>query len=316
MNFRRRISWLPRVGCDFPSMSSLPCLSSVIDEVEANMKSPREIAVFGALTALSVAIQGGANVKKPTGQSVPVSLFMLVIAESGERKSSTENVFIDSLREYQAGRDVVWKEEMKDWEAKMLVWEERRRAIARDVAKAVRDGGDGAYLEGQLKEAMSDRPQRPKRCRLLYDDVTSEALMLGLHQDLPAAGLVTSEANLKNRAFNDLHKQNSLWSGDTISIDRKNSESFELRDVRLTVSFMTQPVAFEKYVRAQGELLRGAGLWARFLVCRPVSTQGLRLMDSPTQSWEHIKTFESKIKSLLDDSLKALEPGMKGGCRS
>lgn len=311
MSFFSRDSWLPRVNCSFPSLRRLPCLGSVVDEVEANMKSPREIAVFGAMTALSIAIQGGANIKKPTGQSVPVSLFMLVIADSGERKSSTENVFIKPLREYQAEQDLVWSEQIKGWEAKMLVWEERRRSIARSIAKAVRDGGEELALEEQLKRVIDERPVRPRRCRLLYDDATSESLMLGLYQDLPAAGLVSSEANLKNRAFNDLQKQNALWSGDAIAIDRKSSESFELRDVRLTVSFMTQPAAFEKYIRVQGELLRGAGLWARFLVCQPRSTQGERLLDSPTQSWDHIKVFEAKIKSLLDDSLKFLESGRR-----
>ena len=62
---------LSRVGDRFPSLTPFPRLRAAIDEVEGNVKSPRELIFFSALTAISTAVQGIVDVKKPTGQCVP-----------------------------------------------------------------------------------------------------------------------------------------------------------------------------------------------------------------------------------------------------
>lgn len=60
---------LPRVGWGFPSLTPLPLLKSAVDEAEAIMKSPRELIFFGALTAVSIAVQGLFDVR-----NLPVSV--------------------------------------------------------------------------------------------------------------------------------------------------------------------------------------------------------------------------------------------------
>lgn len=298
---------LPRVGCEFPSLSSLPLLKSAVDEAEIIMKSPRELLFFGALTALSIAVQGIFDVKKPTGQRAPVSLMLLVVADSGERKTSSGNIFLDPVREFQREQDVAWEDKFKKWMVEAKIWEAKNKEIFKSIAKYTRQGMPSEIWEALAFEHEKEKPVRPRRFKVLYDDATSEALMWGMYQDVPVAGLVSTEGDLRNRAFNDLSKQNSLWSGDPITVDRKTAESFELKDARLTVSFMTQPTLFERYVRTNGEVLRGSGLWARFLVCQPISTQGYREIDNATVSWEHCKEFASRIKDLLKENIDMLE---------
>jgi len=130
-----------------------------------------------------------------------------------------------------------------------------------------------------------------------------------MFQDIPSAGLISTEANLNNKAFRDLPKMNSLWGADPITVDRKTAESFELHDARLTVAFMTQPAAFGSFVSDNGEILRGSGLWARFLVGKPISTQGYRELDCSTVSLEHSKKFNERIKALLELNVDVLEKG-------
>jgi len=285
-------------------------LRAAIDEVEGNVKSPRELIFFSALTAISTAVQGIVDVKKPTGQCVPTSLLLLVVADSGERKTSSENIFLNPIREFQCEQDVKWKDALSAWEVKKDIWESKKKEIMRSITRSARAGEDTLPLERAAFEHEKEKPARPKRFKILYDDVTSEALMWGLYQDIPTAGLVSSEASLKNRAFNDIPKQNSLWSGDSIVVDRKTKESFELRNARLTVSFMTQPVSFERYIATHGAQLRGSGLWARFLVSQPISTQGYREIDNSTVSWQHRQSYSDRIKELLKENVVFLEtPG-------
>jgi hypothetical protein len=98
-----------------------------------------------------------------------------------------------------------------------------------------------------------------------------------------------------------------MWSGDPIVVDRKTAESYELYESRLTVSFMTQPSAFKSYIETRGENARGSGLWARFLVCFPESTQGERPLTNSTLSWAHIKLYEERLRELLSDNLVLLD---------
>ena len=271
------------------------------------MKSPRELLFFGALTAVSIAVQGIFDVKKPTGQRAPVSLMLLVVADSGERKTSSGNIFLDPVRDFQREQDLAWEDKSKKWMVEEKIWDAKNKEIFKSIAKYTRQGMPSEIWEALAFEHEKEKPVRPRRFKVLYDDATSEALMWGMFQDTPVAGLVSTEGDLRNRAFNDISKQNSLWSGDPITVDRKTAESFELKDARLTVSFMTQPTLFERYVRTNGEVLRGSGLWARFLVCQPISTQGYREIDNATVSWDHCKEFASRIKDLLKENIDMLE---------
>ncbi|WP_286975049.1 YfjI family protein [Pseudomonas sp.] len=298
---------LPSIGSDFPATLRFPLLNAALDETERNIQSPRPLIFFGALTALSVAIQGLFDVRKPIGQCVPVSLLMLAIASSGERKSSSENVFLNPIREVQKEQDGLWRQRFGEWEVREKIWHAKNKELLRRVEKAASKGGSTELFEKVLIQHASVRPVRPRQFKMIYDDSTSEALFWGLYQNLPTAGVISSEGGLKGRAFNDLPKQNAMWSGDPIVVDRKTAESYELYESRLTVSFMTQPSAFKSYIDTHGENARGSGLWARFLVCFPESTQGERALSSSTLSWEHIKRYEKRLRELLSDNLVLLD---------
>lgn len=156
------------------------------------------------------------------------------------------------------------------------------------------------------------KPERPKEFKLLYEDATSEALFHGMHQNLPTAGLISSEGGgvLSGRGFNDLSKQNAIWSGDSITVDRKTSDSFELKGGRLTVSIMVQKAVFKDYMLRRGEMSRGSGLLARFLVCDPISTQGARIVNNMMQSWVYRDKYNARMTELLLQNLDLQEnPG-------
>lgn len=92
---------LPRTDAPYPRRIPGSLLRQAVDEVENNIQAPKPLILFGALTAISVATQGVFDVQKPNGQIVPISLMLLSIADSGERKSTVEDRFLKVIREFQ-----------------------------------------------------------------------------------------------------------------------------------------------------------------------------------------------------------------------
>lgn len=291
------------------SIYSLPLLSSAINEAERNIQAPRALLLNAALTAASIALQGLIDVNKPNNQKVPVSLMLLAIANSGERKSTADNVFLRSIREFQSQQAVAFSEKLQDWRATHEGWSVRRKAVLRNIEKQMSKGLSTKEAEEALVTLGREIPERPKEFKILYEDSTSAALFYGMYKNLPAAGLVSSEGGgvLSGRAFNDLSKQNTIWSGDSITVDRKVSESFQLIGGRLTVSMMVQDSAFSEYMKNKGEQSRGSGLLARFLVCRPQSKQGTRFIDGVTATWSRVDKFNQRIEQLMVRNLKKFE---------
>lgn len=296
-----------------PCLSSLPLINNAINEAEVNIQAPRAIIINSALTAISIALQGLVDVKKPSGQVTPSSLMLIAIANSGERKSTAENVFLNSLRGFQSEQSTIYDEMMMEWKVKYDAWAVRRKGICKEIERKSAKGISTQSEEEALLSLERELPVKPKEFKILYEDSTSEALFYGMHKNLPNAGLISSEGAgvLEGRAFNDLSKQNAIWSGDSITIDRKTTDSFKLADARLTVSLMVQESAFFDYMKHRGEQSRGSGLWARFLICHPNSKQGTRFISGATQSWGSQEAFSARLRFLLEENLRLFRAGEK-----
>ena len=303
-------SWLPVPGGAFPRSMALPIIGGAVDEAERNIMAPRALIYSAALTAMATAAQGSIDVCKPNGQIGPVSIMVLTVANSGERKSTAENVFMGGVRCFQDEMDVIYQSELSDWRAKQSIWDARRKAILKEAL--LLDQAEGGDPNKQLMEHQACTPIKPRRFKLLYEDATSEALFLGLHQNIPVAGLISSEGGgvLTGKAFNDLSKQNALWSGDVITVDRVTAESYEVRG-RLTVSLMVQESSFFSYMEKHGEKSRGSGLWARFLVCSPESTQGTRFIAEGAAPWDCCDRFSERVGEILKSSVEFLADSKK-----
>lgn len=286
-------------------------LQSTINETINNTQAPLELVLFSALSAAGMVLQGLTDVEQPTGKVTPVSLMTLVIAASGERKSTVEGIHTRPIRIFEEKRQRKHAKQVAEWEGCLHVWELRRRVLEKSVQKRIAKDQSARSEEEALRAHLRAKPLRPPQFKLLYEDTTAAALFLGMHRDFPYAGLVSSEggAILNSPAFHDLPKQNALWSGDPVTVDRVSAPSFRLDDARLTVSIMAQPSAIKAYIDQRGEEARGSGLWARFLMCTPASTQGYRFTWNGATSWEHCNRFGNRLTALLQKVADAWEWG-------
>jgi hypothetical protein len=284
----------PVVGCKI--------LYNAINEVKTNTQAPVELVLMTALAALSISCQNLIDVQLPIGNTVPTSLMLLLVADSGERKSTVEKKLFASIREFEQAQFDLYTEQYAEWEIANSVVQQKQKGLNDAIRKKVSKGLDTSDEERQLKEVTQKRVSPPKKFKLLYENATSEALFSGLANDFPAAGLVSSEgANIfKSTAFKDFGKLNAIWSGEDIVVDRVKGESYRIRDARLTVFIMVQSAILQDYLETNGKNARGSGLLARVLMYQPQSTQGQRYIDNTTTSWEHIHRFNDGIKKLLE----------------
>ena len=97
---------------------------------------------------------------------------------------------------------------------------------------------------------------------------------------------------------------NRFWDGKPIHVDRRQSESYLIDGVRLSVSLMIQEPALREFFRQSKQLARGTGFLARFLISWPSSMIGQRFYKDPPKGWPALSAFHQRMEHLLSKSLK------------
>ena len=296
---------------------------AAVREVLVFVQAPVPLVASSALAALFLAIQAHKDMMRAEKLSGPVGLFLLTIADSGERKSTCDGFFSRAIREYEAQQAEAAKPLLADYQADLDGWEARQSGIKHAIRAASKACKNTQVLESKLRDLEHEKPWKPRVPRLIYGDATPEALTFNLAKVWPSGGVVSAEAGnvfgahgmgrdsiMRNLATLDL-----LWDGATIATERRTSESYLVRGARLTIALQVQESTLRAFLKESGDLARGIGFLARCLVARPESTQGSRpFMEAPT-AWPHLAAFNRRIASILDrpapiDLDGALSPGV------
>lgn len=94
----------PLVGHAYPEGFLPPILRDAVREVQSFVQAPMALVSASALSVLSVAAQGLVNVRRDAQLVGPVSLYLLTVADSGERKSTCDAILGKGLRHWQSAR--------------------------------------------------------------------------------------------------------------------------------------------------------------------------------------------------------------------
>lgn len=288
----------------WPSFKQDSVFWSAVIEAEQQIQVPREMAMMCALGAISLACQSQIDVNLPTGGLVHTPLMLLTLAESGERKTTVQNKFFQSIIDLNHEAIAIGERRLQTHEDQSLVWEVEEKGLKSKLTKAIKSDDQQAIQNAreQLIEHQKKSPTFPIRPRLLYDDTTPGALVQYLHDHSSNGCLLTSEANsiFSGRALQELDKLNTLWDGGNLIVDRLTRPSFILSGARLTLSLMTQPSVINRFLAKRGEEARGMGFLARFLVVKPKQKAGQRITKK-AGPLPHIQKFNEKIEAILSD---------------
>ena len=296
-------------------LDALPAsIGDAVREVVAFVQCPPALAACSALSALSLAGQHLADVARDDVLRGPVSLFLLAVAESGERKTTCDGYFLAGLRDWEADTRERMKPDMARRCADFAAWEQRRDGIKARIKEAARKVEATKDSVTELTQVEAEKPEPLRVPGLLYGDVTPEALAWNLATGWPSAGVISSEAGIvlgshgmkAESVMSNLALLNSLWDGARHRVDRRTRESFTLAGARLTMGLAAQPETVRQFMEGTKGLARGNGFAARFLITAPDSTQGGRLY-RPSGPRHATAAFGARLRALLN------MPGMTNG---
>jgi len=298
-----------KVAAEPYPLDALPgAIRAAVEEVQGFAKAPVPLVASSALAALSLASQAHADAKRAEKLTGPVSLFLLTIADSGERKSTCDGFFTKAIRDYEETQAELAKPALKDYKAATEAWEAKRAGIKEKIRHLAKENKPTGDKEAALRDLEHDKPDPPRVPRLLYTDATPEALAYGLANHWPSGGVASAEAGTvfgahgmgKDSVMRNLALLNVLWDGGNLSIDRRTAESFTVRGARLTVALQVQEATLRIFFDRSGGLARGTGFLARFLVAWPESTQGFRPFTEAPANWPALEAFNQRIAAILE----------------
>lgn len=299
-------------------LDALPdVIQKAVEEVAGFVKAPVALVAGSALGALSLAAQAHVDVKRAERLTGPVGLFLLSIADSGERKTTCDGFFTSAIRQYEAEQAELGAPLLKDYAAALGAWNAEREGILSAIKEAGKKGKSATDLRDALTQLEHDKPEPPRVPRLTLGDETPENLAYTLAKGWPSGGVVSSEAGVvfgahgmgKDSVMRNMALLNILWDGGALSIGRRTSESFTVKGARLTVALQIQEATLRSFFDRSGGLARGTGFLARFLVAWPESTQGYRPFTDAPENWPKLAAFHSRIAAILNSPAPVNDDG-------
>ena len=295
---------------------------SAVNEVQSFVQAPLPMVTSSALAALSLAIQAHVDMTRADKLLGPCGLYLLTIGLSGERKSTCDGFFTKAIRDYEQEQAEAAKPELGQYSADKEAWEAKRSGIKDKIRQQAKESKPTEKMESVLRDLEQDKPERPRIPRLIYADVTPEALAHSLAKQWPAGGVISDEAGAvfgshgmgADSVMRNLAMFNKLWDGGILTIDRRTSESFATRGARLTIALQIQESTLLEFLKKSGALARGTGFLARFLVAWPESTQGHRPFKEAPEHWPALAAFNQRLAAILNQPAPidngVLEPTM------
>lgn len=298
-------------------------------EVQWHLKAPGALIGMSVLTVMDVACQGCADVAIPIANSpssddqdsaasddqicrrVPLSLNLLSLAESGERKTTVDHVVGAPLYANDEMQAMQHASNVAASEFDSSVWLSIERGIRRKITQLTLDGEPTEDVIATLKEHTAKKPAQPRLRRTVRSDITKTSIAEALQGDGESIALMSNEGDilLNGEAMKHLSWLNSAWDGSPLSLDRGNNRNLLARNPRVTTSIVVQPSVFQEYLATHGKKARGIGYFARYLVGWPRSTQGERFISGYEGEWTHLPVFHARVKALLEKYASRIASG-------
>ena len=271
-------------------------------ELQRNVQAPDAMIGMSLIGAITMACQGLIEVKLPIGQIRPVTQNLLVIGESGERKSAVDGRVFEPFRDADALVEKSHEDALEAYRVERDWWQTVNNSIRREIDKAFRDNEGMGEAKAKLAAHAKLKPKKPKLRTKVRSDITQRAIMDALEGDGESIVIMTDdgESLFKGGAMGNLGVLNRLWdSPKSLPLDRAEQEHVAVLNPRVSIWIMTQEEVLKHYCEKRGKLAKGSGHWARYLVGYPLTTKGTRWVAPDELVWEYVPKFHVRVRELL-----------------
>ncbi|WP_165354741.1 YfjI family protein [Tropicimonas sp. IMCC6043] len=283
-------------------VASLGPLRAAVEAVQGMAQAPVAIPAASALAVASLAVQGFANVETLGGPR-PLSLYLLTIARSGERKSSCDAPLMAALRDHEREQAHAQRAEIASWQNAQALWKGERDRI---LSEAKKGKGERKLAARADLDALGSEPPLPPAADRTVTEPTFEGLTRLFATGQPSLGIFSDEGGqfLGGHAMNSDNRQktlaalNDLWQGNPIRRTRAGDGHATLYGRRLAVHLMAQPTIVRAFMTDR--LASDSGFLPRFLICEPPSTIGTRLHANARRDDAALAVYRNRLRDILE----------------
>lgn len=285
----------------FPTAALMTVMGGAANFIHLKNQSPVEMGACSVVSASALLCQGIVDVEWRDGKRSPTSLFIVVEAESGERKSANDDEAYGNIRRFDEHQELLEKESNADHSADHDLWKLKVKECRKLIAKLCARGECTDEEEDELKSLILEEPVRRKFARMFLMDATQPAMADHLGSRYPYVGLNTDEGSslFKNGVFRDFGMLNKLWEAGNLSSNRIARGRSDLRHCRFGIYMQIQPDIMDVLIERADNLYHATGFSSRALHVRAKSTQGTRNKKFVELRKEEIQPYHSRVKELL-----------------
>lgn len=301
----------PQMSAPLPAPYPVDALPKILREaffeVCKNLQAPESLIAASFFAAISATSQSTVKVLHPfTGQIKPTALFLLTIANSGERKTAVERVVCAPLYDIDERREHDFQVQAKHFAQAHRRWVAITRELQKRISRSICDGLSTDVLDQQLAEHERAEPPKPRLSRFILQDTSERAFLDALEGQGQSLAIMGDEGDIifSSPLFARNGVINKAWDGGPLILTRAQGVNFSARDTRVTLSIMVQEDVFRAFSEKKGSTSRGCGLFARFLIAWPKSTQGFRYNQPGEISWPNLEAFHRRIREMLTESMQ------------
>lgn len=290
----------------FPVESFPSSISEYIIALAENTQTSRDMAAVIALGILSVASGRSYRIEGNANYYEPLNLYVLLVAEPGERKSSIMQNMTRFLFDYEQTENERLKPQITAYKQTKANLENSIKNLQERLGKSKND--KQLELEIKEKQAELDDLQEVKPLRLYADDCSSEALTTLLAENNGVMAVLSAEGSIFDIIAGRYNTKINMdvWlkghSGDEIRVDRKNRLAEYIANPRLTTVLTVQPSVLEEIM--SNKAMNGRGLIARFLIAIPLSRIGQRVFITQGIPQDTTDKFNSVLCRILNTPLQ------------
>lgn len=291
---------MPEAG-PFP-VAALGPLREPAEAIARATEAPVAMCAASVLASAALAAQGHRDAETLNGIA-PASLFLLTVAESGERKSTADRLAMRGVRDFEADLRADYDPARDLWRDAHEVWKATRAKIVGDKK------ADSAAKRADLQD-LGPEPPAPLKPHIVASAPTIEGITKHLPELRASLGIMTEEGGAligghsmkaENRTAT-CASLSAMWDGQPLDRWRAGDGVESYTGRRFSAHILVQPVAAEALL--SDPMANGQGLLARFLTCRPASRIGTRLrMEKDAAAEAEIASFAARIRSLLSRDL-------------
>lgn len=271
-----------RAGEPYPLAALGDVIAPAVQGTQDLIQAPLEICAQSALSHAALAVQAHANVVLPTGHARPLSLFLLSVASSGDRKSAADKELGWGLAKHERNLSDDLVQAKADFLNDKEAFDASRAAAK---GRAGKEGNRAAIADAL--SSVGDAPVPPLDAVVSFPEPTLEGLHKYLAIGQPSMGLFSDEGGMfvggvgmsKENVLKSAAGFSHLWDGAPVKRLRSLDGATVLFGRRVSLHLMLQPEAAQRWLA--DETLRDQGLFSRLLVAAPSSLAGTRLYREP-----------------------------------